>query len=595
MQQNKKDNNKNILIVAVLSLTFMLLWQYFYEVPRQKRNALLQEAEFLDKPNTIKIQAKKDGESFIDNAPPALKDAKAGIQISFENDKVAGSINSNGLRMESLNLKDYKINDQEGFPLFTTSGAQEYFSQIGFISSDKSLTFPTGKTNWNLKKQDGNIIAVWKSPQNVAFEVTFTLDENYMFTILQKVKNLSKKNVPVSGFVKLLRSAPAHSEANMISHEGVVGYFGNKFNEIKYEKVKKNRKMYYAGESDVFWGGFSDKYWLSSFIYNNEVCLGETCSFINSVISLNYIMEDGKNKFQADFVTEEINIEPGQELIFASSLFAGAKELKLLDLYSAKGFASGNQTSAIPHFDKAVDFGIFYFLTKPIFLLITFLNSFLHNFGFSIILLTITIKLILFPIANKSYISTAKMKLIAPLVNEIRKKSGANKLEANKKVMELYRERDINPLSGCLPIFLQIPVFFALYKVLYISIEMRGAPFIFWIKDLSVKDPTSLFNMFGLLPFAVPAFLQIGILPILMGITTFLQQSLSPKSGDATQNMIIKFLPFMLIFVFAGFPSGIVLYWVTNNIFSIIQQLYVEKVVIPKNKEKNGLKVNLKR
>jgi YidC/Oxa1 family membrane protein insertase len=300
------------------------------------------------------------------------------------------------------------------------------------------------------------------------------------------------------------------------------------------------------------------------------------------------LREQGEDKYQADFVTEAITIPNNEQISFPSKVFSGAKELKLLDYYGAKGFTSNDKTYQLKQFDKTVDFGIFYFLTKPIFLLITFLNSFLHNFGFAIILLTIIIKLILSPIAAKSYLSMGKMKALAPKIAQVKKEIGGNKLELNRRIMEIYKENKVNPLSGCLPLFLQIPVFFALYKVLYISIEMRGADFIFWIKDLSMKDPTSIFNLFGLLPFSVPSFLQIGVLPIVMGLTTYLQQSLSPKSGDEMQMMIIKSMPFILIFVFASFPAGIVLYWITNNILSILQQLYVEKVMLPKALAKNN-------
>lgn len=597
MQENK--SNKNIILAAVISFGFMLLWQYFYEMPKQQEKAKLKAAESYKTENR-EIQAQK----VSDITPPKASGGKPAsfsipadlvisstkdARVEFENKRIKASINSVGLKLDNLELKDYKLSETRDISLLSPAETKEsYFVQFGFTSNDTSITLPNAKTIWNVKKEDENIVATWKNPQNITFEVILKLDENYMFSVVQNVVNLSGRSIDVAPFTKIFRSLPPVIDSNIISHEGFIGYFGGRFNEVKYEKLEKVKRLLFSKEVETFWSGFSDKYWLVAFLYNNEVCISEVCRFISSDISLNNITEGGVSKFQTDFASEEVEIETGQIATFPSKVFVGAKELKLLDKYSDEGFQSGGKTYKIQHFDKAVDFGIFYFLTKPIFLLITFLNSIFHNFGFAIIMLTVIVKLILMPVANKSYFSMAKMKSVAPKIAEMRK-TITDKLEFNRKMVELYKEKQINPLAGCLPIILQIPVFFALYKVLYISIEMRGAPFIFWIKDLSLKDPTSFFNMFGLLPYSVPSFLQIGILPILMGLTTYLQQSLSPRSEDKTQAMIMKWMPFILIFVFANFPAGIVLYWITNNIMSIAQQFYVEKIVLPRQREKGGL------
>ena len=598
MQNNKI--NKNVILAVVFSLAFMFLWQYFYEAPKQQKAKQIQ-AESLNKTGTQEKQEEKSPVQVASSSsgsivPTTLALAKtAGERVFFENSKVKGSINSVGLKIDNLELRGYEANKGAKVVLLAPEQTKEaYFVQFGFSTNTEGLTMPNSKTVWNVARNgENNFIAKWQNPQGLTFEVTLKLDENYMFSVSQKVINNSGKEVLIAPFTRILRAEPLVKEATMISHEGFVGSLSGVFDEFKYDKIKETKRLFYPNQKETFWAGFSDKYWLTSFFYNNQACFG-ACSFVPADVSINYFKEGGIDRYQVDFVTEELSLQAGQTLAVPSKFFAGAKELKLLDKYEAQGFEVDGKIYPFQHFDKTVDFGIFYFLTKPIFLLLTFLNSFLHNFGFAIILLTVIVKLILFPIATKGYLSMGKMKAVAPLVEDIRK-NAKDKMEQNRKIMELYRAKKINPLSGCLPILLQIPVFFALYKVLYISIEMRDAPFIWWITDLSMKDPTSMFNLFGLLPFAVPSFLQIGVLPILMGLTTYLQQSLSPNNGDPTQAMILKTMPFVLVFVFATFPAGIVLYWIANNILSILQQLFVEKVMLPKAVEKGGLNVKEKR
>lgn len=578
----------------------MLLWQFFYEIPMSKKKAE-QQTKVLNKEEVQEMQVEKvssvenvEKKDFFIPKNLVISSSKAN-RVEFENSKIKGSINAIGLRVDNLVLKNYKSDNNPLSLLNPAETRDVYFVQFGFaqkndVEESKKITLPNNNTVWNITKDKSKniILASWKSPENVTFEVMFVLDENYMFDIFQSAKNDTGKKIDISTFVKIFKSLPIKEEDTVISHEGFLGFYQNRFYEIKYNKIVKTKRFTMPSESETFWAGFTDKYWFTAFIYNNEVCTNGKCAVVPADLSLNYIKEGGVSKFQADFLTDSVEVASGERAVFPSKLFSGAKELKMIDKYQKEGFNYNNTKREIPHFDKSIDFGIFYFLTKPIFLLIIFLNSFIHNFGFSIIVLTIIVKLILAPIANKSYVSMAKMKAVAPLVEKIRKETAENKIEQNRKIMEVYREKQVNPLSGCLPLILQIPVFFALYKVLFISIEMNGAPFILWIKDLSLKDPTSIFNLFGLLPFTVPSFLQIGVLPILMGLTTYIQQSLSPKSADSMQATFIKIMPFLLVFVFASFPSGIVLYWVTNNIVSILQQLYAEKFLVSKLSKKDG-------
>lgn len=554
----------------------MIGWQYFFPVPATSPATKEEVAVKVDKPNT-EIKQAKIADDF--NLPTSyVIETTKSTRVFFENGKIEGSINPIGLKIDNLILKNYSNQVQ----LLNPSEAKNvYFAQFGFASNDAEITMPNSATLWNLTKKDSKIIATWKNPQGITFEVTFILDENYMFDVQHKVYNLSGKEIGVSAFIRIFRSEGEGLEKTFISHEGFIGAFNNRLNELKYSKVKDVKRLFYPKQSEIVWAGFVDKYWLTAFFFPDVACIN-TCNFINSDISFNYILEGNVDKFQSDLITDEVKIKNGSTLHFPSKFFAGAKELKVLDKYESEGFKINDKHYPLKYLENAIDYGIFYFLTKPILLLIQFLNSFVHNFGVSIILLTIIIKFLLYPIAKKSYISMAKMKMVAPEIEIIRKQT-PDKLERNRRIIDVYRRNEVNPLAGCLPIVLQIPVFFALYKVLFISIEMKGTPFIWWIQDLSSKDPTSFINLFGLLPFDVPAFLQIGVLPILMGLTTFLQQRLSPKNTqDPTQAMILKTMPFILIFVFASFPAGIVLYWIVNNILSILQQLYVEKVIVPK-------------
>jgi YidC/Oxa1 family membrane protein insertase len=589
---NKNESNKNIIYAVVISLAFLILWQYFYEAPRQQKLENTNQANTYNKSDNQKKQVEKTEAKNSISIKSASNDEvvlTSKQRIPFENNKIKGTINPVGLTIDNLELKQYKDGDSNISLLQPSFAKEPYFVQFGFTSNG-AIEMPNSSSVWSLQNlENNNFILTWKNSQNIIFKVSLKLDENYMFDINQEVVNNSQQTLSVAPFTRIVRSEPQKGDVAIISHEGFVVNSGETFNEISYDKVGDKGRIEYTKQKNLFWGGFTDKYWLTSFLYNNNVCISGNCSFIASDISLNAIKNGNAQTFQIDFVTDTQNLESGENLTMPSKLFAGAKELKLLDGYAKTGFNFNDKTYKFDNFDKTVDFGIFYFLTKPIFLFLAFLNSFLHNFGLAIILLTIIIKLALYPIATKSYISMGKMKAVAPEINKLRE-SITDKMELNRKIVELYKEKKINPLSGCLPIILQIPVFFALYKVLYISIEMRGAPFIWWIQDLSAKDPTSIFNLFGLLQINLPSFLQIGVLPILLGLTTYLQQLLSPKSNDPTQNMIIKTMPLILVFIFAGFPSGIVLYWIVNNLFSILQQLYIEKIVLPKQLNKSHKK-----
>ncbi|HLD77361.1 MAG TPA: membrane protein insertase YidC, partial [Rickettsiales bacterium] len=405
------------------------------------------------------------------------------------------------------------------------------------------------------------IILSWTNKQNIKFFIEISVDENYMFAIKQKVENLSNRDITVAPYGRINRFLNIREKANYILHEGFLGVFGGILQEISYDDAAEDGDKNFAGAGGS-WFGITDKYWLTAIIADEN---------LEYKTNFSYKKDLRNNIFAADFLGQEFKIEKKSTISFNHHFFAGAKKVKLLDQYS-KDFN-------IKLFDRAIDFGWFYFITKPFFFAIDFLNKFLGNFGLAILTMTVLVKIALFPTANKSYAAMARMKKLQPKMNEIREKFKEDKLAMNREIMAMYKREKINPASGCLPILIQIPIFFSLYKVIFVTLDMRHAPFYGWIKDLSAPDPTSIFNLFGLLPFEVGGILAIGIWPILMGLSMYFQQKLSPPIADPTQAKVLKFMPYILTFVLASFPAGLVIYWTWNNILSIAQQYYITNVV----------------
>jgi YidC/Oxa1 family membrane protein insertase len=380
-----------------------------------------------------------------------------------------------------------------------------------------------------------------------------------MFSVSQAVKNNSKSEISVASYGRVNRVLNNVQKAIYILHEGPIGVFSDILHEASYHDLLKEKKKEFINSSGG-WLGITDKYWLSSIIPDKQISYNA---------NFTYNFSNQNNFFNSEFIGQEFKISAGEELRFDHHLFAGAKDIRLLDQYSKEFDAK--------LFDRAVDFGWFYFLTKPFLFIIEFLHKFLGNFGLAILAMTVLIKLALFPMANKSYGAIGKIKLLQPKIEALRARFKDDKLAMNREMMELYKREKVNPASGCLPILIQIPVFFALYKVLYVTLDMRQAPFYGWIHDLSAPDPTSIFNLFGLLPFSVSSTFTIGIWPILMGITMIIQQKLSPTSADPTQAKVLKWMPYVLTFVLAAFPAGLVIYWTWSNSLSILQQWVISK------------------
>ena len=591
------QNNKNLILATSLSVIIMISWTWFYEKPRLEKISLQQQIEQSNKgskdekladkiieensnpsiPNVEKITTE-----VLKNVTPEEKnDSLASFKtrkeiiekttderIKIESKSLHGSINLKGAKFDDLTLAKYFKNPdkKDEVILFSPIESKErYFADFGFASSDSNLETPKPDTIWqanNKKLTPKNPVTLsWTNSKNIEFQMKISIDENYLFTVQQKIINNSFENIAVAPFARINRLLNDQQKAAYILHEGAIGAFNGILSEKTYEDLikEKSQKFSDKGESGS-WLGITDKYWLSSIIPDRKI------SFEGN------FFHDYKNKnnfYNVDFIGQEIIIASNEQLNLEHHLFAGAKKVKILDDYSKK--------LELKLFDRAIDFGWFYFLTKPFFFVIEFLYKIFGNFGLAILGMTVIVKLALFPMANKSYSAIAKLKKIQPKIEALREKYKDDKLALNREMMEFYKREKINPAAGCLPILIQIPVFFALYKVFYVTLDMRHSPFYGWIKDLSAPDPTTILNLFGLLPFEISSSFNLGIWPILMGATMVIQQKLSPPPADPTQAKILKFMPYGLTIVLAAFPAGLVIYWTWSNSLSILQQIYINR------------------
>ncbi len=570
-----QQNNKNTLLAISLSVAILLGWTWLYEKPRIERKEVAQQQ---------KIQEAKKAEIAIQSNPQpkpqettlatksrdeSLAESK-NLRLRISSESLHGSISLKGARFDDITLAKYFETQEKKkeVTLFAPAESKErYFADFGWISSSAGLDLPNPDTIWKSDAEkltpQNPVTLSWKNKQDVEFLINLSLDENYMFTVVQSVKNNSKNDITIASYGRINRALNNIGQSNYILHEGMIGAFGGILQELSYKKMLKEKKFEFqdSGENGS-WLGVTDKYWLSALVPDKSLAYGAKFSQTTS---------NQRTFFDSEFVGQEFKVVAGEKLNFTHHLFAGAKKVRLLDQY-AKDFD-------LKLFDRAVDFGWFYFLTKPFFFIIEFLNKFLGNFGLAILAMTVLVKLALFPMANKSYAAIAKIKKLQPKIEALRERHKGDKLAIHREMMELYKKEKVNPASGCLPVLIQIPVFFALYKVLFVTLDMRQAPFYGWIHDLSAPDPMSIFNLFGLLPFEVSGFFAIGIWPILMGITMIIQQKLSPSSTDPTQAMILRWMPFVLTFVLAAFPAGLVIYWTWSNALSILQQWIITKKV----------------
>ena len=525
----------------------------------------------------------------IGAAAPSAAETRAAVlavspRVTIDSPRLHGSISLTGARLDDITLADYRETlDPESteIVLLTPRGTEDaYFAEYGWYSP-MQVPVPGPDTVWTADgdtlTSDKPVTLSWDNGAGLRFERTYALDKDYMFTVTQRVTNTTGAAATLHPWARLSRRGTPDVTGFVILHEGLLGVFDGTLKEVDYDEIKEGfqEKGPEGGriqqDTTGGWIGITDKYWLAALIPDQKTKVRTDFIYFKH-------KQDESDRYQVDFMEDGRAVAAGGSVEVTSRLFTGAKEVAKLDGYETD--------LGVARFDLAIDFGWFYFLTKPIFYTLIYMNDYVGNFGVSILLLTVLIKLLFFPLANKSYVSMAKMKKLQPEMMKLREQFSNDKQKLNQEIMALYKREKANPASGCLPMIIQIPVFFALYKVLFVSIEMRQAPFFGWIHDLSVPDPTTILNLFGLIPWEpadyLPEYLMmlnIGVWPLIMGVSMFLQQKLNPQPADPVQAKVFMFLPLFFTFLLAQFPAGLVIYWAWNNALSILQQRVIMKRV----------------
>ena len=573
-------DNRNLIAAMVLSLAILIGWQVFYVEPQleAERAIAQQKAELAatdDLPQASASQAvSSDAGVAAVGASQQSSDAAASSapRIAISTPKLSGSFSTAGARLDDLVLLDYQteLNDtaEPVRLLHTKDSTLPYFMETGWVSADASQPVPASQTIWQTDDSeltpDKPVRLFWDNQAGLVFERLIAIDEDYLITITDTITSNAESAVTINPYGLVRRHGTPETTGIYILHEGPMGVFDGQLSEKDYGDLRKAAAegLAFTPEDAGGWIGITDKYWLTALIPNQT----ENVSYSMRALG------GAQARYQTDFLGAAISVAPGEQVSWTSHMFAGAKKLSVIDAY-------GEQLK-IENFDLAIDFGWFYFLTKPFFYALNFLFGLFGNFGLAIIAFTIVIRIVMYPLASKSYRSMGKMRQLAPKIQEMRERHGDDRTKLNQEMMNLYKTEKVNPAAGCLPILVQIPIFFALYKVLYVSIEMRHAPFYGWIQDLSDVDPTSILNLFGLLPYSVdgfPQFLSIGVWPILMGISMWVQMRLNPAPPDPIQAKIFQYMPIFFTFLLAGFPAGLVIYWTVNNLLSVAQQWWITR------------------
>ena len=557
---------RNLVAAISLSMAVLIGYQLLFVEPKKdiaQNENIVKESN--DSSNIPIPQNLDNGIVASDNTEPKSSN-KPVPRISMISKEVSGSISLKGARIDDITLTQYKETlepESELIKLLLKSnGDSPYFIEFGWSSPD-GIKVPNGKSLWksssNILSPDKNITLKWDNGENITFYQDISVDDSFMITVNQRVENNSNNSITLYPYGLIRRAGEPKTIDFFVLHEGPLGVFDGTLSEKSYGDLTEAGKkgINIKPNETGGWIGLTDKYWLTALLPDQNEKYNFTYRKLNS----------NGGQYQTDFLGKAVTIPSNSKGEFLSRTFAGAKRLALFDDYEER--------FNIKHFDLAIDFGWFYFLTKPFFYALSWANDYLGNFGLAILAITVIVKLLFFPLANKSYKSMAKMRILTPQIQKLRERVGDDRQKLNQEMMNLYKKEKVNPAAGCLPILVQIPVFFALYKVLFVSIEMRQTPFFGWIEDLSVQDPTSIFNLFGLLPYStsiLPDFLNIGIWPLLMGVTMFLQQRLNPTPPDPIQAKIFAWMPVAFTFLLATFPAGLVIYWTWNNLLSICQQ-----------------------
>jgi YidC/Oxa1 family membrane protein insertase len=597
-------DSKNTILAIVLSAIVLIVWQYFFAIPQEKarQEQLAQQQAQTQKANPPAANQAPAGTPAAPGAAgappqvpgatpaavpgtPVTRDAAiaASPRVPIATDSLQGSIALKGGRIDDLALVKFRETVDPKSPpivLLSPSGAPEpFYAEFGWTNAaGANVAVPTADTVW---KQEGSgtlsvgkpVTLTFDNGQGLQFRRTITVDDKYLFTVKDEVANKGDKPVALYPFALISRHGTPHTLGYYILHEGLIGKFGDAGSkEVTYKDIEDKKINNF--DATNAWLGITDKYWAA-------VLLPQTDAHVLANFKADTV--GTVKRYQTDYLLDARTIAPGATATADARLFAGAKEVRVVNDYESK--------LGLNHFDLLIDWGWFYFITKPLFFVIDYIYHVVGNFGVAILLVTVLIKGIFFPLASKSYASMAKMKAVQPQMTALRERYKDDKAKQQQELMELYKKEKINPLAGCLPIAVQIPVFFSLYKVLFVTIEMRHAPFFGWIHDLSAPDPTNVFNLFGLIPFdpttlpVVGSFLHLGLWAIIMGITMWAQMKLNPAPPDPTQAMIFNWMPLIFTFMLASFPAGLVIYWAWNNTLSVAQQSIIMR--------KHGAKIEL--
>jgi len=549
-------DTKNIVAAISLSAAVIVLYSLFFAPPPITKENMAEGNKIEQNSDTPSLDQKENVAEI--SREEALNQSE---RINFENESIVGSISLKGGVIDDLTFKQYNVSldSQEKVTLLSPRNSKDgYLIESGFITSDKNVEIPNSNSIWkvsgNNKLTDQSPIKIsWTNDQGITFEKEIALDEKFLFTIKQSVINPTDKKYDFYTYGQIIRNEMPDISNFYILHEGLVATLDDELIEEDYDDIQEKK---FSRTAQKGWLGIGDKYWVTSLIPPREKEFKTTFDY--------------KDKFRANFVsTEPLELNENSLIEETLQIIVAAKRVDVIDGYA--------ESLNIDKFDLTIDWGFLYFITKPLFFGIDYFFKLLGNYGLAIIAITICIRLAFFPLANFSFRSMAKMKALQPEMARLKELHKDDKMKLQQAMMALYKKEKVNPMSGCLPILVQIPVFFALYKVLFVTIEMRQMPFYGWIQDLSERDPTSLFNLFGLLPYDVPSFLVIGAWPVAMGVSMWVQQKLNPAPTDPMQAKIFMFFPLFLTIILAPFPAGLVIYWTVNNILTMAQQVFIMK------------------
>ena len=561
-------NNKNFILAIVLSMAIIFGWQYFYAVPVAERAK--QEAATSQTTTTATTTAQVPG-----TAQPAVAITRdqalaSSPRLKIETPELQGSINLAGAQLDDLHLTQYRETIDPKSPtivLLSPAGSPNaFFAEQGFVgATGTTAKLPDSKTLWQAPTDavlgvGKPVTLTWDNGAGLIFNRRISIDDHYVFSVTQGIENNSATPVALIPYARIQRQDTPKTAGWFVFFEGMLGVLGDKLQEIKYSDVVGATEPTQI-DSQGGWLGFTDKYWAATMIPDQTRAI--TTSFLHQV-------QNGRDVYQTDYLAKDaVIVQPGSKELYQDHLFAGAKVVKTIQAIGGK--------YKITKFDLMIDWGWFEFITKPMFYLLEFIKGIVGNFGIAILIATVLVKLAVFPLANKSYASMSKMKKLQPEMVKLKELYPDDKMKQQQGMMELYKREKVSPISGCLPVVVQIPVFFSLYKVILTSIELRHAPFYGWVHDLSAADPTNLFNLFGLIPWSPPHFLALGVWPLLMGITMWVQMRLNPTPPDPVQASLFNWMPVMFTFMLGSFPAGLVIYWAWSNSLSILQQSVIMK------------------